>query len=135
MLQIFHSFPLSADLVLTGYNLLDIHFVALLQPGLPAAAVRAGLSVLKGGIGAFAGVAPGDGGDGFIEELGMLYERRFLGIPVPAIHQILRLNAGNLTEFQGDGFNIRQLVLFGDLLHLFNDIGNDTQFVHDGPFP
>jgi hypothetical protein len=71
-------------------DLLDIDLIALLQPGLAAAAMRACFAVLYGRIGLLAVVAPGDGRDDLIQEFRALNDRLLLGIPVPAIFKIFR---------------------------------------------
>ena len=115
-------------------NLLDIDLVTLLQPRVAAAAVGAGLAVLYGRVSALAVVTPGDGRNDLIQELRALNDRLFLGVPVPAVLEIFRHNAGDLTELERDRLNLGEVVFLGDLLHLLDDISNDTQLVHGGSF-
>ena len=115
-------------------NLLDIDLVTLLQPRVAAAAVGAGLAVLYGRVSALAVIAPGDGRNDLIQELRALNDRLFLGVPVPAVLEIFRHNAGDLTEFERDRLNLGEVVFLGNLLHLLDDISNDTQLVHGGSF-
>jgi hypothetical protein len=118
----------------TRLDLFDIDLIALLQPGVAVAAVRAGLAVLYGRVSGLTVVAPGDGRNDLIQEFRALNDRLLLGIPVPAIFKIFRHNAGDLTEFERDRLDLGEVVFLGNLLHLLDNISNDTQLVHGGSF-
>ena len=130
VLQVFH-FLLLAEKGLAALYLLDIHLPALLEPGLAAAAVGAGLAVFDCRIGLLARVAPGHGRYGLADELRALDYRRFLSVPVPAVDKVVRNDAGDLAELERDGTYPGHIVLPCNRVDLFYYIGDDTQFVHN----
>ena len=85
----------------------DDAFVALLEPGFPAAAVRALPPLRDGGISSAAAFAVGDGGDGFKDEFA--FGEGFVAAAeiVPAVGEEVRHDAGDFTDLEGHGADLR----------------------------
>lgn len=88
--------------------------------------MRTCLAVFERGIGVLAVVAPCYGGDDLVFEFGMLNKRGFLCIPIPAVGQILRNDAGNFAELQRYRLNIGKRIFFCDFIDLLYYIGHNA---------
>ena len=93
-----------------------------------------GFPVFHGGIGFLAVIAPGNSRNGLALKLRALNKRCFLGVPVPAVYKILRYNAGDFTKLKCHSADLGKFIFLCNFLHLFDDIGHNTKFVHNAPF-